>query len=201
MFVLMRRFHKILVCTVVFVGVFGLFALRSGVVASGRPVANRAVINNSRAVAINNPAAVTSTATETRTSTQTVTRTATSNARLVQGSWGNFTTIATGGAHTCALNSTGNAYCWGTNASGHIGNGTTTSSNAPVAVTMPTGVTFTSIGAGFKHTCALTTTGTVYCWGENSSGNLGNGTTTDSNIPVAVTMPAGVTFTTISVNN
>ena len=146
----------------------------------------------------------TTTATRTATSTATTqtttaTRTATSTATLAPGSWGNFTAIAAGYEHTCALNSAGNAFCWGSNQQGGLGNGTTTSSNAPVAVTMPTGVTFKAIGAGVMHSCALTTTGTVYCWGYNLQGRLGNGTTTDSSIPVAVTMPAGVTFTALSV--
>ena len=141
------------------------------------------------------------TRTSTRTNTLTNTRTSTRTATLVPGSnpWGNFTAITAGYSASCALNSAGKAYCWGSNQSGALGNGTTTNSNAPVAVTMPTGVTFASIGAGVMHSCALTTTGTVYCWGYNYDGKLGNGTTTDSSIPVAVTMPDGVTFTALSV--
>jgi alpha-tubulin suppressor-like RCC1 family protein/uncharacterized protein YjbI with pentapeptide repeats len=143
------------------------------------------------------------TQTSTRTNTPTKSRTPTNSATLVPGSnpWSNLTAIAAGGSSTCALNSAGNAYCWGNNQYGNLGNGTTTNSNAPVAVTMPTGVTFASIGAGAGHSCALTSTGMAYCWGDNGLGRLGNGTTTNSSTPVAVTMPAGVTFTSISVGS
>jgi alpha-tubulin suppressor-like RCC1 family protein len=115
--------------------------------------------------------------------------------------WDDFTKITTGADHTCAIKSTGMAYCWGDNYFGQLGNGTTSSSpnNTPGAVTMPSGVTFSEITATDFFTCALSTTGTVYCWGANYSGNLGNGTTTASNVPVTITMPANVTFTAITV--
>jgi len=108
-----------------------------------------------------------------------------------------FVSIVTSSVSTCALTSTGEVYCWGSNASGQLGNGTATASTTPVAVTMPTGVTFTAISAGFNHFCALTSAGDVYCWGSNSAGQLGDGTTTNSATPVAVSMPAGVTFVEI----
>ena len=74
-----------------------------------------------------------------------------------------FTKIATG-ATTCALTSSGAAYCWGQGAYGKLGNGTTTDSNVPVAVTMPTGVTFSAISVADEQSCALSTTGSAYCW-------------------------------------
>jgi alpha-tubulin suppressor-like RCC1 family protein len=142
----------------------------------------------------------TSTITQTSTKTSTATPTSTSTATPEPGRWGNFTAITAGFSASCALNNAGKAYCWGSNQRGALGNGKTTDSNAPVAVTMPTEVTFSSIGSGVWHSCALTTTGMVYCWGSNYDGKLGNGTKTDSNIPVAVTMPADVTtFTALSV--
>ncbi|MFN5343768.1 MAG: RCC1 domain-containing protein, partial [Roseiflexaceae bacterium] len=112
--------------------------------------------------------------------------------------WGTFTQISGGSTHTCALNSAGTAYCWGLNDYGNLGDGTTTNNNAPIAVSMPAGVTFTSITAGVAHTCAITSTGTAYCWGYNVSGQLGDGTTTNRTTPVVVSMPAGVTFASIS---
>ena len=109
-----------------------------------------------------------------------------------------FQSITAGYFHTCALTTTGQAYCWGWNQYGQLGNNSTTSSRIPVAVQMPAGVSFQSITAGYFHTCALTTTGQAYCWGWNQYGQLGNNSTTSSRIPVAVQMPAGVSFQSIT---
>ncbi|WP_081815116.1 hypothetical protein [Leifsonia aquatica] len=108
-----------------------------------------------------------------------------------------FTSISAGGSHTLALDTDGNAYAWGYNAYGRLGNGTTTNSSVPVAVTMPAEATFTSIHAGDYYSLALGSDGKAYAWGLNANGQLGNGTTTNSSVPVAVTMPPGVTFTNI----
>ena len=96
-----------------------------------------------------------------------------------------FRQLAAGTEHTCGLTSDGTAYCWGSNANGQLGDGTTTTRNAPVAVA--TTVKFTSIDAGFQHTCGLTSTGSAYCWGRNVFGQLGDGTTTERLVPVPVT--------------
>jgi len=96
-----------------------------------------------------------------------------------------FETLAGGGAHTCALTVDGAAYCWGNNAYGQLGDGSTTNRNVPVQVAG--GLTFASIDAGASHTCALTSVGNAYCWGRNNRGQLGNGTTNGSTVPVAVT--------------
>ena len=109
-----------------------------------------------------------------------------------------FQSITAGSLHTCALTTEGKAYCWGYSSSGQLGNNSTTASRIPVAVQMPAGVSFQSIAVGYYHTCALTTTGQAYCWGQGSSGRLGNNSTTDSRIPVAVQMPAGVSFQSIT---
>ena len=109
-----------------------------------------------------------------------------------------FSQIASGNAHTCALTTTGQAYCWGINQYGQLGNNSTTGSRIPVAVQMPAGVSFQYIASGNAHTCALTTTGQAYCWGQGGSGQLGNNSTTGSRIPVAVQMPAGVSFQSIA---
>ena len=113
----------------------------------------------------------------------------------MEGSFSQITSIDT---HTCALTAEGKAYCWGWNANGQLGNNSTTNSSTPVAVQMPAGVSFQSIAAGYFHTCALTTEGKAYCWGVNGYGQLGNNSTADSRIPVAVQMPAGVSFQSIA---
>ena len=97
-----------------------------------------------------------------------------------------FSQITIGYGHTCALTNEGKAYCWGWNNKGQLGNNSTTSSSTPVAVQMPAGVSFKSIAAGYYHTCALTNEGKAYCWGLNEYGQLGNNSTTDSSIPLAV---------------
>jgi len=77
-----------------------------------------------------------------------------------------FSTITSGSNHSCGL-AAGAAYCWGSNASGQLGNGTTANSLSPTAVSG--GLTFQSIGAGEAMTCALSSAGKAYCWGAISA--------------------------------
>src|SRR5690606_40469125 len=92
----------------------------------------------------------------------------------------------------------GNAYAWGRNSDGQLGDGTNTHSNTPVQVQAPAGGTFSSIRGGWYHSVALGSDGNAYAWGYNNYGQLGDGTNTPSNTPVQVQAPAGVTFTSIS---
>lgn len=87
-----------------------------------------------------------------------------------------FGQITTSVFHTCGLSTTGQAYCWGFNGSVQLGDGTSTSRNTPTAVIMPAGVSFISISAGNDHTCGITSLGAMYCWGSNTVGQLGDGT-------------------------
>ncbi len=94
--------------------------------------------------------------------------------------------IAAGFRHTCALKSDGRIYCWGRNHFGQLGDGTTTDKNTPVATNNTLlGSSVVEIGVGIYHTCALKSDGTVYCWGYNGYGQLGDGTGTGSSTPVA----------------
>lgn len=100
---------------------------------------------------------------------------------------GTFTDLAASNQHFCALTTTGQAQCFGQNSGGQLGNGTTSNSSTAF-VNVSGGLTFTSIAAGgtSAHTCGVTTTRAVYCWGNNSAGELGIGTRTSSNVPVLV---------------
>ena len=93
--------------------------------------------------------------------------------------------VAAGSSHTCALLSDGSIACWGMNAYGELGNGTTTNSATPVAVSGITSATAIAAAHG-GHTCALLSGGSIMCWGDNFYGELGDGTTTNSPTPVAV---------------
>ncbi|MBB6562173.1 alpha-tubulin suppressor-like RCC1 family protein [Acidovorax soli] len=94
--------------------------------------------------------------------------------------------IATGTYHTCALTTAGAMQCWGKNAYGRLGDGSTTNKSTPQPVTgLASGVA--AIAAGGDHTCALTTAGAAQCWGYNFYGQLGDGSTTDKATPQAVT--------------
>jgi alpha-tubulin suppressor-like RCC1 family protein len=106
-----------------------------------------------------------------------------------------FSTISAGeNGTTCAVTTAGAGYCWGYNADGELGNGTTTLSSTPVAVSG--GLTFKSISAGFSSSCGLTASGAAWCWGDNIYGELGNGTTVNSTTPVAV--GGGLVFSAVS---
>jgi len=99
---------------------------------------------------------------------------------------GRVIAIAAGQYHTVALLENGTIMAWGLNSFGELGIGSNANSSTPVAVTNMVGMV-TAIATRKDHTMALLANGTVKAWGRNDFGQIGNGTTTDSNTPVTVT--------------
>ena len=98
----------------------------------------------------------------------------------------NATAVSGGDQFSCALLTDTTIKCWGYNGNGQLGNGgsPTFYSRTPVTVIGISGAI--AISAGAYHSCALLVDSTVKCWGDNSFGQLGNGTHSNSNTPVAV---------------
>ena len=86
----------------------------------------------------------------------------------------NVTAVSAGGTDTCALLDYGSVKCWGDNTHGQLG-GRASASLSMSPVTVDGISTATSIAAGYEHNCALLSDGTVKCWGNNDSGQIGNG--------------------------
>lgn len=112
---------------------------------------------------------------------------------LVSGGFSDWTKLATGGVnyygagyytqgHTCGIRSNGRLYCWGENSDGQLGRGNTTDANAPVEVS-GAATDWAQVSGGSWHTCALKTTGRLYCWGYGGNGALGRGNYTTINTP------------------
>ena len=98
--------------------------------------------------------------------------------------------VVAGHSHSLALMSDGTVWAWGLNATGQLGDGTTTDRFTPVQVRGENGVSYltgvTAISAGWNHSLALRDDGTVWAWGNNSQGQIGDGTTTNRSTPVLV---------------
>jgi alpha-tubulin suppressor-like RCC1 family protein len=93
--------------------------------------------------------------------------------------------VACGGRHTCVLLVSGNVMCWGDNDGGQLGSEEVATSSVPIAVGGLPGAA-SALAAGDGHTCALTASGGVLCWGANDRGQLGDGTTSGRSAPAAV---------------
>lgn len=102
-----------------------------------------------------------------------------------------FAQVEAGSAHTCGATTDHVGHCWGLGSLGRLGHGSNPGSReSPTAVAG--GHAFTRVVPGSNHSCGITAGGAVWCWGRNSAGQLGDGTTTDSDVPVQVT--GGHTF-------
>lgn len=96
-----------------------------------------------------------------------------------------WSTVSAGHTHVCAIHG-GDLYCWGGNSFGQLGNGTTTPDFVIPAMPTIMGTSFTSVSAGQEHTCAIDTGGNLLCAGDNTTGELGDGSTTPSTTFVTI---------------
>ncbi|WP_052323205.1 RCC1 domain-containing protein [Bifidobacterium sp. 7101] len=119
--------------------------------------------------------------------------------RKLEGTPADFTylQVSAGSSHSLAVGSDGNAYAWGYNAQGQLGDGTTTNRTTPVTVGAPADFTYVQVSAGGDHSLALGSNGYAYAWGCNLFGQLGNNTrgSTVNPVPVRVRDPASPTDT------
>ena len=106
--------------------------------------------------------------------------------------------VAAGSSFSLALTTAGSITSWGSNFFGQLGTGTAKGSSLPETVASPSGTTFTSIAAGSDFAVALSSTGQIYTWGANQSGQLGDGQRTPRTAPAPIADPAGVTFTQVA---
>ena len=95
--------------------------------------------------------------------------------------------VGAGSLHNCAIQTDRTLWCWGNNADGQLGDGTT---HMRVNPTQVLGADWASVSAGLYHTCATKTDGSLWCWGDNSNGQLGVVTSAPSPSPVQVTAGA-----------
>lgn len=107
--------------------------------------------------------------------------------RDVVGLASGVTQLSVGGSHSCAIDAAQQATCWGMNDHGQVGDGTTTTRSAPVAV-VGIDTTILAVSAGQTHTCVLARSGVISCWGSNADGELGLGYASASDVraPTAV---------------
>jgi alpha-tubulin suppressor-like RCC1 family protein len=109
--------------------------------------------------------------------------------------------IAAGGAHSLAIKRDGSVYAWGWNGNGQLGNNSTANSWVAVQAGPGTLTNVVAIAAGYAHTLAVKSDGTLWVWGSNSSGQLGDGSTTQHNSPFQVTMLTGVSAVAAGFNH
>ena len=100
--------------------------------------------------------------------------------------------VAAGGSHACGLTTAGGVKCWGDDTAGQLGDyrGASFYSTVPVNV-LGAALGTTSLTAGLAHTCAMVSDGTAKCWGDNTFGQLGDGTGATSYLPAIVFGLAG----------
>ncbi len=112
--------------------------------------------------------------------------------------------LSNNGDGGCVVRTDGHAFCWGENTAGQVGDGTTVARQTPVQVVGGGGMghlegvaVVDRATSGGEHTCALKNDGTLWCWGQNASGAVGDGTTTNRTTPVQANVPLSGSSTVI----
>ena len=118
--------------------------------------------------------------------------------RVVMPNGVRFVDVSAGLLYTLAVDESGQAWGWGHNKFGKLGDGTTEDRRAPVEIVMPDGVAFSRIATGMFRSFALDTDGRPWGWGDNTGGALGDGTAVERHVPVELDLPAGVTLIRIA---
>jgi alpha-tubulin suppressor-like RCC1 family protein len=109
------------------------------------------------------------------------------------------TAVSDGGDYGLALTSAGRVLAWVDNYYDELGTGTATVDNpTPVPVDLPAATSVTAVSAGSDYSLAVTSTGRLLAWGDNTNGGLGDGGTTSSSVPVSMALTAGTSVTAVS---
>ena len=107
--------------------------------------------------------------------------------------------ISSGSYHTCAIMTDRTLMCWGDNWNGQLGDGTNSDSSTPMNISLPGNGSAVSLDAGALHTCLGMDDGSMFCWGYNAYGQLGNGGLDSSNTPMTVPLSANQVLASVEV--
>ena len=109
-----------------------------------------------------------------------------------------FTALSAGIIHTCGIDSTGKAWCWGSDYYGQVGDGSAGQADKYAPVAVADNHTFTHLSAGGVFTCGIDTTGKAWCWGHDSYGELGDGDDNEQPEYAPVAVDTTLTFTDLT---